>query len=258
MRACLSIFKKEFFGFLLSPSFLLVCALTATLLSWLYPISLKTFMLQSMNFIYQQQQQNQQSQNIHYGVFLRHLSYLNLILILIVPALTMRLFAEEKKMRTMDLLLTAPVTSTQIVAGKFAAVLGAILALIVLALLYPAVTAFYASFSWTVLLIAFFGLFLIAAVYASMGILASSLTESAIIAYVMAVLFNISIWFIGVGTDVVDSPVARQIFEHISLNQHLSGLVEGTVRTTSLVFFLSLIFLFCFLTERVVESSRWR
>jgi hypothetical protein len=91
-----------------------------------------------------------------------------------------------------------------------------------------------------------------------MNIFCSALTESAIVAFVMAFIFNVGIWFLAIGVEIVDSSMARQIFEHIALNQHLSNLVEGTVRTSSVVFILSLVFLFCFLTERVVEASRWR
>jgi ABC-2 type transport system permease protein len=209
------------------------------------------------NFVMQQQVPKQQL-NIHYAVFLRHLSYLNLMLILVVPALTMRLFAEEKKMRTFDLLLTSPVTSLQIVIGKYLATLGAILTIIFIAFLYPAVTALFVKVNWAILLIAFSGIFLISAVYGAMNLFCSSLTESAIVSYVMAVIFNVAIWFVGVGGEVVDSSLGRKIFEHISLSQHLSSFVEGTIRSSTLVFFASLIFLFGFLTERVVESSRWR
>lgn len=251
------IFKKEFRGFLWSPSFLLVCALMLTVLSWIYPTQLKIFDMQLKNMMFQQGAPAQQM-NIHYAVFLRHLSYINLILILIVPALTMRLFAEEKKMKTFDLLLTSPVTSIQIVMGKYLSALGAILVLMFLAFLYPATTAFFAKFNWVTLLVAFSGIFLVAAVYAAMNLFCSSLTESAIVAYVMAVIFNISIWFIGIGAEIADGPTSRAILEHVSLNSHLSNLVEGTVRTSSLVFFGSVIFLFGFLSERVVESHRWR
>jgi ABC-2 type transport system permease protein len=180
------------------------------------------------------------------------------MLIFIVPALTMRLLAEEKKLRTYDLLLTSPVTSLEIVAGKYLAVLGAIVGIIVISLLYPIVTSLMASVQWVPLLVSFFGIFLVAAVYAAMNLFCSALTESIIVAYVMSVIFNVAIWFIGVGVEVVDSPTARQIFEHISLNNHLSGLVEGTIRSSGLVFFISVIALFGFLAERVVESSRWR
>jgi ABC-2 type transport system permease protein len=183
---------------------------------------------------------------------------MNLLLILIVPALTMKLFAEEKKMRTFDLLLTAPLTSAHIVIAKYAAAMSAIFVLMFLAFLYPAVTGLFASFSWVALLIAFSGIFLVAAVYAAMNLFCSALTESAIVAFTMAVIFNISIWFLGMGVEVVDSNMARAVFEHISLNTHLSSMVEGTVRTSSLVFFASVVGLFCFLTERVVEAARWR
>jgi len=257
MDKIISIFKKEMKGFIINPNFLFVCGLCAAILSWVYPIQLNMFAQEMQNHVFQMQVAKQQT-NIHYAVFLRHLSYLNLILILVVPALTMRLFAEEKKMRTYDLLLTSPITSPQIVVGKYLSVLGAILIIMLIAFLYPAATGFFVKVQWLNLILAFAGIFLVSAVYGAMNMFCSSLTESAIVSYVMAVIFNVAIWFVGIGVEVVDSSLARQIFEHISLNQHLSGLVEGTVRTSSLVFFASLIFLFSFLTERVVESSRWR
>lgn len=257
MNPTMVIFKKELRGFLTSPSFLLVCALCTTVLSWIYPTLLKGFDSQLKNAMFQQGMPDQLL-NIHYAVFLRHLSYINLILILIVPALTMRLFAEEKKMKTFDLLLTAPITSIHIVVGKYLAALAAIFVLMFFAFLYPATTAVFAKLNWVTLLIAFTGIFLVAAVYAAMNLFCSSLTESAIVAYVMAVIFNISIWFVGIGVELVDGPSARAVFEHISLNSHLSSLVEGTIRSSSLIFFMSVIFLFGFLSERVVESHRWR
>lgn len=252
-----AIFRKEWRGFIFNPNFLMVCGLMATVLSWVFPQSLKIFDMQVKSGAFTGGIPAQQL-NIHYGVFLRHLSYVNLMLILIVPALTMRLFSEERKMRTFDLLLTSPVTSAQIVAGKYLAALSAIGTILLVAFLYPVSTVLFAKFNWMNLFLAFIGIFLVASVYVAMDMFCSSLTESAIVSYVMAVIFNVSIWFIGMGVDIVDSPTARAIFEHISMNQHLSGLIEGTVRTTGLIFFASLVFLFCFLSERVVESSRWR
>lgn len=257
MNPVLAIGKKETKGFLLSPNFYVVCFLCSAIFSWVYPNVLSKFAVALQTFVYQPDIPKQQL-NIHYQVFLPQLNILNMILIFVTPALTMRLFAEEKKMRTFDLLLTSPVTSAQIVAGKYLAALSAIFGICFLSFLYPAATAVFTKLHWAPLIIAFFGIFLVGAVYAAMDLLASSLTESAVVAYVLAVIFNMSVWFVGIGVDVVDSPWARQIFEHISLNQHLVSLVEGTIRTNSLVFLFSLIFLFCFLCERVVESSRWR
>lgn len=257
MRALFAIFRKEFNGFLFNPNFLIVCGLCTMVLSWVYPNQLALFLADLNNHVFAQQMPPQQL-NIHYAVFLRHLSYLNLLLIFIVPALTMRLFAEEIKMRTFDLLLTSPITSAQIVAGKYLAALAAVGSLILIALVYPAATGLFAKINWSTLIVAFMGIFLVAAVYAAMDLFCSSLTESGIVAYVMAVVFNVLIWFLGMGVEVVDSNLARSIFEHISLNQHLAAIVEGTVRTTSLVFFLSIVFIFTFMSERMVEANRWR
>ncbi|KYG61501.1 ABC transporter permease [Bdellovibrio bacteriovorus] len=257
MSGVMTIFKKELKGFYFNPTFWVICFLISVIFSWVYPIQLNLFAQLLMNFVMQQGVPQNQL-NIHYGVFLRQLSYLNLLLIFVVPALTMKLFAEEKKLRTFDLLLTSPVTSFQIVLGKFLAALGAIGGIVLLAFLYPLATSVMATVNWAPLLIAFMGIFLVGAVYAAMDLFASSLTENSIAAYVTSVMFNVSIWFIGIGSEVVDGEKARKVFEHVSLSSHLSSLVEGTVRTNGLIFFLSIIVLFCFLAERVVESSRWR
>lgn len=257
MNGTMTIFKKELKGYFFSPTFWVICFLVSLVFSWVYPIQLNLFSQLLMNYVMQQGVPQNQL-NIHYGVFLRQLSYLNLLLIVVVPALTMKLFAEEKKLRTFDLLLTSPVTSLQIVVGKYLAALGAVFGLVVIAFLYPLATSALASVNWAPLFIAFFGIFLVGAVYTAMNLFASSLTDNSIIAYVASVIFNVSIWFIGVGAEVMDSEAGRKVFEHISLSTHLSSLVEGTLRTNALIFFLSLIVLFCFLAERVVESLRWR
>lgn len=257
MSGSLIILKKELKGFFFNPTYWIICFLVSLVFSWIYPLQLWGFAQLLLNYVAQQGIPANQL-NIHYGVFLRQLSYLNLILIFVVPALTMKLFAEEKKLRTFDLLLTSPVTSTQIVVGKYIAALGAVGGIVLLALSYPMATAALAKLNWGPLLVAFLGIFIVGAVYAAMNLFCSALTENSLVAYVMSVILNVSIWFIGIGAEVVDSEVARKIFEHVSLSTHLSSLVEGTIRTNGLVFFGSLIVLFCFLAERVVESSRWR
>lgn len=257
MSGTLTILKKELKGFYFNPTFWVICFLISVIFSWVYPIQLNLFSQLLTNYVMQQGVPSNQL-NIHYGVFLRQLSYLNLLLIFVVPALTMKLFAEEKKLRTFDLLLTSPVTSLQIVLGKYFAAVGAVAGLVFVAFLYPLATSVLATLNWAPLFIAFSGILLVGAVYVAMNLFASSLTENTIVAYIISVIFNLSIWFIGIGAEVVDSEKGRKIFEHMSLSSHLSTLVEGTIRTNGLVFFLSVIVLFCFLAERVVESSRWR
>ncbi len=257
MKPVMAIFRKELRGFLLSPSFLVLVGILTTLLSFFYGIQLSEFR-KAGGMMFNPMGGGGEAANIHYAVFLKHLSMLNLLMIAIVPALTMKLFSEEKKMRTIDLLMTSPITSAQIVIGKYLAALAAVGFIVLMALLYPISTAAFAKFSWSTLFVAFFGLFLVGGVYAATNLFCSALTESAIIAFFMAVFLNFMVWFIGMGGEVVDSATARSVFEHISLNSHLSAMVLGTIRTSSLIFFGSLIFLFGFLSERVVESTRWR
>lgn len=257
MKNIIIIASKEIRVFFTSPMFYVISLLMTIVMSYIYPIQLGQFAQVLQTYVMQPGVPHQQL-NIHYGVFLKHLSFLNLIFIFLVPAITMRLISEEKKMRTMDLLMTSPVTSLEIVIGKYLAGLAAIFSLSLVALLYPIATISFATINWGPLLIAFGGIFLVGAVYVAMDLFCSSLTEQSIVAFVMSFVMNLAIWFVGMAVDVVDSPLARQIFEHISLNAHLGSLVEGTVRTNALVFLVSLIVLFVFITERVVESSRWR
>ncbi|WP_413584984.1 ABC transporter permease [Bdellovibrio sp. HCB274] len=257
MNGSVVILKKELKGFFFNPTYWIICFLVSVVFSWIYPLQLWGFAQLLLNYVAQQGIPANQL-NIHYGVFLRQLSYLNLILIFVVPALTMKLFAEEKKLRTFDLLLTSPVTSLQIVVGKYLAALGAVGGIVLLALAYPVATSTLAKLNWGPLLVAFLGIFIVGSVYTAMNLFCSALTENSLVAYVMSVILNVSIWFVGIGAEVVDGELARKIFEHVSLSTHLSSLVEGTIRTNGLVFFGSLIVLFCFLSERVVESSRWR
>lgn len=257
MRGTFVIFKKELAAYFLSPLFYFISFLMTSLLSIMFAMSLDKFNYTVSNAMMQFGASTQQ-QNIHYAVFLPHLSLVNLLLIFLVPSLCMRLLAEEKKMHTFDLLLTSPVTSVAIVTGKYLATLVTILGLIAVTMIYPIIASHIAAFPWAPTIIAALGIFLVSAVYAAMNLFASSLTDNGLIAFVLSIVFNLSIWFIGALNESFDDPTSKKILEHLSINTHLSGLIEGTIRTSGLVFIFSLIFLFCFLTERVIESSRWR
>ncbi len=95
-------------------------------------------------------------------------------------------------------------------------------------------------------------------IYAAIGLFFSSLTESVILAFIMSVVANFFTWFVGMGVDTVDSAMARNFFEHISLSSHVTAMVEGTLRSSSIVFGLSMVLFFCYLTNRVIETIRLR
>lgn len=251
------IYKKEIKSLFFSPTFYMMCVPLCLIFSWNFGNSIATFS-QASSMAMMQPGVSPQQTNIHYGVFLRHLSVVNLILILIVPAITMRLVSEERKLRSFDLLLTSPVTSFDIVFGKFLAAMTGLFGILALAFVYPMSTVMLTTFQWAPLLIATLGIFLVGGVYVAMNLFCSSLTESSLIAFVMSVIMNISIWFIGQALEHAETSGLRSVLEHLSLSTHLSGIVEGTIRSQGLIFLFSVMALFVFLSERVVESMRWR
>jgi ABC-2 type transport system permease protein len=121
MRGILTIACKDFKNLLKSPMFYVIAGLCTLLWSFSFMRALLDFAEQSRSMM---QPGAESGLNIQRGVFLSHISQINLLFIFVVPAFTMRLLAEEKKARTYDLLLTSPVSATQIVLGKFLAGLG--------------------------------------------------------------------------------------------------------------------------------------
>ena len=198
------------------------------------------------------------SGNVHFDLFFPHFSLVNLIFIFAIPAVTMKLISEERKNKTYDLLLTSPITATQIVVGKFFAAFKAALIIIAISFLYPLSASFFTDISWGPVLSSYLGLTLLTGAYVAVGLFSSSLTESVMLSVIMGVIFNIMLWFLGQGADFSNEETFTSIMEHLSLGQHFINFIKGTISVKSTVFFLSVITFFVFLTQRVVESSRWR
>lgn len=255
MSGVLAIAKRDFRSLVTSPMFIVIASLCSILWSFLYLRMLFSFagQLAVANL-----RGGAAGMNINFQLFIQHISYVHLIFIFAIPAITMRLLSEEKRQRTYDLLLTAPVSATEIAVGKFLGGLGAVLILILLSFLYPAATAFFAKFSWAPLLTSYLGLILAAAFYVAVGLFASSLTESPMLSVILGMLFNLAIWFLGSGQEGSDSAIVNAILEHVAIGQQFYTFLKGTITISALVFFLSAIGFFIFLSQRVVESSRWR
>ncbi len=256
MRAILLIARKDFKLIVTSPLFCFVAALCTVVWSLMYLSFLRQFAAQGL--MANMQGGGAAAQSLMNSVFVQHISVVNLVLIFTLPAITMRLIAEEKKMRSYDLLLTSPISSTDIAVGKFLAGLGAATALLLISFIYPAGTSLIAKFHWPTLIILYFGIFLITALYAAAGLFASSLTDSAMLAVFMAVVFNLMIWFVGQSGAGSDVKWWATLSEYISVGNHLSNFLKGTLRVSSIVFFTSAVGFFVFLCQRVIESARWR
>lgn len=253
MRAVMTLAWKDLKALLTSPLFYIVAGVGTVLWSYSYMRILLEFAERSRMF---SQPGMESGPNIQNTVFMAHISQTNLLFIFVLPALTMRLLAEEKRMRTYDLLLTSPVSATQIAVGKFLAGWGAALALAFISMMYPLSTRVVAEFPMGPLLSAYAGLALVAGVYVAVGLFASSLTESIMLSVILGLMFNLFLWFIPQGAG--EAQFYTPVLEYMSLGQHFWNFIVGAVKLNSAVFLISIIALFVFLTQRVVESTRWR
>lgn len=253
MKAALAIAWRDFRSLFLSPMMYLILGFCAVLMSFFYLRNLIIFAARSRMVM-----PGQSGPNLQIDLFAQHISLVHLLLILVVPVFTMRLLSEEKKMKTFDLLLTSPITATEIAVGKFLAGFYCALAVILISLLYPLGTGFVAQFPMAPLLSAYLGLTLVVAIYVAIGLFSSSLTESVVLAVVLGWILNLLVFFIGQAGYNNTDPFWSPILQHISMAEHFYSFILGTIRTKSLIFFGSVGTLFVFLTQRVIESSRWR
>jgi ABC-2 type transport system permease protein len=185
------------------------------------------------------------------------LSNLTVVLVIMVPLITMRSFAEEKKSGTYELLLTSPLTMWEIVLGKFFAAFLFGLIMIGLTAIYPAILIIYGSPELGMIFSGYLGLILMATVFISVGLLTSSITENQIVAAVSCFVILLLLYVLSWPADTTGGALG-EVLKYLSVTEHFSELARGLVDSRDLIYYLSLIVLSLFLTNRSVESIRWR
>jgi ABC-2 type transport system permease protein len=181
------------------------------------------------------------------------------VALFVLPMLTMRLFAEEKRQGTIELLATSPITNLQIVIGKFLAAAGLYLLMILAGLVNVALMWFYASSTpeWKPVLTATLALYLVGLSFIALGLFLSTLTRNQIIAGILGfglgLVFWIFSWF--------DQPTAatwEKVLAYLGVTTHMEDMAKGVVDLKDLVYYLSVVVFGLFLAHQSVESQRWR
>jgi len=175
---------------------------------------------------------------------------LSVVMLLLLPALTMRLFSEEKKLGTIELLFTTPVRRIEIVIGKYLACIFLFMIMISLTFFYFVIMAFYTNVDFGAVLSGYLGLLLLGGAFCSIGILTSSLTENQIIAAVLSFGILLIFWLLS----WVSSENLKFI-EYLSILPHFEDMSKGVIDTKDIVYYLSFIFFFLFLTLRNIEEK---
>ena len=181
-----------------------------------------------------------------------------LLMIVVLPILTMRSFAEERKLRTFELLATSPISINDIVVAKFLSAYAMFVGLLAFTGIVPLILSLFSDFSWNPIFAGYLGLALLGGLYLATGLLASALTENQIVAVLVSFGLLVSLWLIGIIGATLGDTATGNILSYFSFGEHFGRLVRGLIETKDLVYFLSSIALMLFLTHRVIESHRWK
>jgi ABC-2 type transport system permease protein len=249
------IFKKELRSYFVSPIAYVVMVMFLAIAGYFFYSSFAFF-----NFLGFQAMSNPmmaRNLNVTEGVLRPLYGNLGVILLFIMPLLTMRLFAEEKKQGTIELLLTYPVRDWAAVLAKFTACLAVYLLMLALTALYPVLLVIFARPEVGPILSGYLGLFLLGAAFIALGALASSLTENQIVAAAISFGALLLFWVLGWSSQFAGSG-AGWLLSHLSLLEHFESFPKGIIATQDVVFYLSFMVFCLFLTLRSLESHRWR
>jgi len=184
-------------------------------------------------------------------------SNISVILLLLMPLVTMRLFAEERRAGTIELLLTYPVRDGAVLTGKYLAALGLYAIMIGLTLLYPAIVVYFARLEWGPVFTGYLGLLLMGATFIAVGVFASSLTENQIVAAITTFGALLIFWILGWSADYAGGTAGR-VLQFLSILEHNDSFSKGVIDTKDVLYYLNFTVLALFLTLRSLEARRWK
>lgn len=184
-------------------------------------------------------------------------SLLFFVLLVLIPILTMRTLSEDKRNKTDQLLLTAPVSLGSLVMGKFFAALLIYVLGVCMTLIYAIVLSFFAEVAWLEVLGNVVGLLLVGSAFIAVGLFISSLTENQVIAAVGGFVAMCALYLISAIASIIPIDWIAKIFSHLSFTDRYYSFTYGIFNFSNVIFFLSWMVIFLFLTVRVLERRRW-
>jgi ABC-2 type transport system permease protein len=248
MRAFWPIYKRELFGFFVTP------------LAWVLIVVF--LVVQGMHFFllvdHFARLPEVGGDETPLSAFFGNTVLLYLVVFLLVPPMTMRLFAEERRSGTIEMLMTAPVSSAAVVLAKYAAALTTYVAMWLPTALYLVILGRTGELDWHVAASAYLGVLLVGAGYLAIGLCASSLTRSQFLAMVWTALVLLVLFILGVGEFVTrEGSAMHDVCSHVSVWAHMNDFASGIVDSRRLVFYGTLIVLPLFVATRAVDAWRW-
>ena len=228
----LPVFKKEMRLYFGSPVAYVVFTFFLLISGWFFSQLLLFYSDASMASF--TQPQFRQNLNLIENVMRPLFTNMSVVLLFFIPMLTMRLFAEEKRSGTIELLLTYPVRDGEVLAGKYLASLALFVLLLVLTLLYPGLVAYFTRVEWGPILTGYLGLLLTGAAFLAVGVLVSSMTENQIVAGFSTFGILLAFWIVGWGAEFAGG-TPRSLLQYLSTGDHLDGLLVDSTNISNLI-----------------------
>lgn len=230
-----AIFKREFKSYFTSPMGFIIIAIMTFFLSQVFA-----------NLF-----------NVNYGNIAYAFVYMNTYAMLIAPIITMKLFSEEKRQKSDQLLFTSPVKIWKIVAGKFLAAFCLFMLGYAITLVFNIIFAFVTDVNWLLYLSCVLGAALVGASIISIGVFISSTTESQIISAVFSMIVSLFLLMIDYFSNIFNNAVVTGVCNFVSFTSRFNSFASGIIDFSNIIFFLSVTALFLFLTTRSIERKRW-
>ncbi|MCE2401128.1 ABC transporter permease subunit [Candidatus Poribacteria bacterium] len=233
-----AIFKKEFRSYFNSPIAYIFITFFLGISSWLF---FQTFFLA-----------NQAEIREFFGL-------MPWIFLFFIPAVTMKLWAEEKKLGTAEILMTLPIRDYEVVLGKFLASFGLLAVTALFSLGLPFSVIYLGDPDGGTIVCGYIGLLLMGGAYLAIGLFASTLTENQIIAFILGITICFVLLIIGTDYVLFSTPNwLFPIFSYLGLGAHYSSILRGVIDSRDIIYYLSIIGFFLYLSTLLVESRKWR
>jgi ABC-2 type transport system permease protein len=254
MRNVLIIFRRELRSYFVSPIAYLLLTMFALIFGFFFWNLLGYFVLMGMEA---QMRGQAPAMNINEQIIRPLLTNASVIGLFFIPMITMRLFAEEKRTGTIELLATSPVRDMEVILGKWLAALALYASMLLLTALNFTFLFVYGNPDWKPLAIGYLGLLLQAGGLLAIGAFISTLTKNQIIAgaatFAICLLLWVLEWVSG-----YEQATWAQVLAYMSVVTHFESFAKGVLDTKDAIFYLTVIFLGLFFTARSMESLRWR
>jgi ABC-2 type transport system permease protein len=258
MKNFLFILAKEIRAYFNSPVAFVVATIFAVLTGYQFYVIFSKFSQLSFEA---QTNPNLASQygalNVTEMVIRPFFNIVSVVMLIMLPMLTMRAFAEEWKAGTMELLLTFPVRDEEAILGKFAGCMGIFAMMLFLSFPSVVLVGWLGDPEWEVIVTGYLGLFLMGGAFIAMGLFMSSLTENQVIAAALSFAALLILHMVGYTSGLVGEALG-QILEYLSIMFHFQKFAKGVIDTSDIIYYLIFTALFLFLSMRSVESRRWR